>query len=58
MPEKIKITKAEIAEIYDITDAGDDIAKLNRIDAEPETEFETFTETYDKAEEKKFREET
>ncbi len=59
MPEKIKITKAEIAELYDIID--DDLKQP--ITSEPQeitanAEFEEFTEIYDKNQEKEFREET
>ncbi len=58
MPEKIKITKAEFEELYEITD-GDQTAlpAVPTVTLE-NTEFEIFTETYDKEHEKEFREET
>ncbi len=55
MPEKIKITKAEIAELYDITD--DEVKEVSKDDGK-NAEFEEFTEIYDKEHEKEFREET
>ncbi len=58
MPEKIKITKAEIAELYDITDDEPitpvDIAIEQRDQAN--ATFEEFSESYDNAEFKKAKE--
>ncbi len=58
MAEKIKITKAEIAELYDITDDESitpvDIAIEQRDQAN--ATFEEFTQSYDEKERKEMRE--
>ncbi len=54
MPEKIKITKAEIAELYDVID--DSVEKVTEEQIEGNASFESFTEEYDKKQEKEFRE--
>ncbi len=60
MPDKIKITKKELDELYDIVPAGDDIDFVKQVEDDDgkNATFEEFTETYDKKQEKEFREET
>ncbi len=46
MPEKIKITKAEIAELYDITDDKQEVKEESNANAT----FEEYTQDYDEKE--------
>jgi len=55
LPEKIKITKAEIAELYDITD--DEVKEVVQDDGKNAT-FEEYTEIYDKKQVKEIRDES
>ncbi len=57
MPEKIKITKKEIEELYDITDDDPEKASFKVDDISVNATFEEFTEIFDKEHEKEFRKE-
>ncbi len=52
MPEKIKITKKEIDEIYDI----EDDQKVENLEVTKNAEYEEFTEYYDEKQLKERRE--
>ncbi len=63
MVEKLKISRKEIEEMYDIVEGEiedpktpDEIADANRKDAEKNFTFEEYTEHYDKNQEKEFLE--
>ena len=53
MPEKIKIKQREIDEIYDIEDdkVEETVEKQTKGEKDNKSEFETYTEAYDEAEE-------
>ncbi len=57
MSEKPKITLKELRDIYDIEDTENIPEKENKNNSNQNSEFETYTEDYDKAEEEKIIEE-
>ncbi len=56
MPEKIKITKAEIAELYDVIDDDPEKQSFKVDNIQANATFEEFSQSYDEKEWKEMKE--